>query len=649
MKPTIAYDFETHRFEPGWMAPPPICLAWADADGSRGIEIDDSRMRDLFLYGLEEQLVNQTIAFDLAVGAAAWPDALAAIFDALDAGRVHCVETRQKLIDNAHGHLRGYYVDADEDEELRAGLAVAKRRKPRRIDYRLATTADRLLGVKLNKGEDSWQLRYAELVGVPLSQWPEDAIRYPIDDAVTALACSDAQEQSGAQWLASEPEQVQAAFALRLASNWGLRTDGPAVERLRESVVASIAQVEEKLAAIGLVHGKQKARNTKRAKELVVQAIALTGIDPRVTNGGDVSLAGGFLKELSGAVRETNPELASALADYTALSAWKKVLSTDVPMLEAGVTLPIHTRFEHLQATGRASSSKPNVMNIRRVPGIREGFVPRAGNAFVACDYAMLELCTLAQVCWDLFGFSNLREVLNSGRDAHLHMAARLLGWAYEDALAAYRVEKKLPKDAPKPVSTMRQTAKPIMFGLPGGMGARALVAYARNYGVDLDDTRAAELKRAWLAEFPEMTLYFAEAQRAVEEDGGFVWLPRVHFARTVDYFTEACNTPFQGLGAAIAKAACYDVTKGCYLYGYEPRLFGCRLVNFVHDELILEAPIDRVHEAGEALSEVMLRQAKVRLPDVNIEASSVAMMRWSKDAARVVDANGRLIPWEAA
>jgi DNA polymerase-1 len=82
-------------------------------------------------------------------------------------------------------------------------------------------------------------------------------------------------------------------------------------------------------------------------------------------------------------------------------------------MLRMGVEFPIHTRFDIVE-TGRTSSSGPNVQNIRRLPGIRECFVPRDGWWFMQADYPGLELKTLAQVCIWLLGQSRLAEVLNA-------------------------------------------------------------------------------------------------------------------------------------------------------------------------------------------------------------------------------------------
>jgi DNA polymerase I-like protein with 3'-5' exonuclease and polymerase domains len=67
----------------------------------------------------------------------------------------------------------------------------------------------------------------------------------------------------------------------------------------------------------------------------------------------------------------------------------------------------------------------------------------------------------------------------------------------------------------------------------------------------------------------------------------------------------------------------------------------------FVHDEFIIEAPEDRIHEAANRLSEVMIVGMREVVPDVKISTEFAAARRWYKGASAVYDENKRLIPWE--
>jgi DNA polymerase I-like protein with 3'-5' exonuclease and polymerase domains len=77
-----------------------------------------------------------------------------------------------------------------------------------------------------------------------------------------------------------------------------------------------------------------------------------------------------------------------------------------------------------------------------------------------------------------------------------------------------------------------------------------------------------------------------------------------------------------------------------------ESPLFGCRVFAFVHDEILMEAPLERAHEAAFELARIMVEAMKEWVPDVKISASPALMLAWSKDATMVKDKDGRLIPW---
>ena len=108
-----------------------------------------------------------------------------------------------------------------------------------------------------------------------------------------------------------------------------------------------------------------------------------------------------------------------------------------------------------------------------------------------------------------------------------------------------------------------------------------------------------------------------------------------------------AANTLFQGLAADGAKAALVQVTKEQYLDTYSP-LYGCRTPVFAHDELLIEAPLDRIHEAGYRLAEVMVDEMRKFVPDVKVKAEPAAMLRWDKGAETVLK-EGKLAVWERA
>jgi DNA polymerase-1 len=262
--------------------------------------------------------------------------------------------------------------------------------------------------------------------------------------------------------------------------------------------------------------------------------------------------------------------------------------------------------------------------------------VPAPGNALISVDYETLELRTLAQCLLWLFKESRMAQALNSGRDLHLEVAARILGCSYEDAVVRHKSKEGV-------VKTARDSAKVLNFGLPGGLGADAFVAFARkSYGVKVTSDEAKKLKKAWQKAWPEMKQYFDYISRMTEYEDNKLKQLGTERVRGRLRFTEAANTLFQGLAGSGAKRALYEVCKRAYA-GDLPGLYP---VAFIHDEILAEAPVDKVHEYGYALADTMCSAMQKYVPDVKITASPVAMNCWSKDSYEKFDENRRLQVW---
>ena len=265
---------------------------------------------------------------------------------------------------------------------------------------------------------------------------------------------------------------------------------------------------------------------------------------------------------------------------------------------------------------------------------------------YATADYDLLELRCLGQVCLSLLGESALAAALNSGTDVHLSVAAQLLGISYKQAFA----QKSEPE-----VAEARQLAKVLNFGLPGGLGAKMFALFARKATggrVQISEARAKELKETWLATWPEMRAYFRLISDACGPDGATVRHLFSNRIRAGAKYTEACNSYFQGLGADATGHALFLISKACYVRGAEGEnatespLFGCRVVNYVHDEFILEVPEERGAAAANELMRLMIKGANVFLPDVPATAEPKLMRFWSKDAKAIRNPEGVLVPW---
>jgi len=625
----IYLDTETHLFRPGLMAPPVVCLTWKRP----GVEAKIAHVGNAITYlrdwfkGSENLFVGHYIAYDMIALGAQFPELVPDIFRAYDENRVTCTKIRQQLLDIAAGEYRG--------KQTESGYWIQH-------NYGLDDLARRFFGRVLDKGDDGWRKRYAELQPLPIEQWPERAVTYALEDVVTGLEVYELQEQH-AKFIPDQFTQTYNSFARGLMSAWGLRTKAEMVRKLELETLADLQEITASLQAAGLVRA-DGSRDTKKAKELMLEACAKEKKPVRKTKTGGVCL------DSDACNASEDPDL----ENYAEYSTLKSVLTKDVKALADGAIFPVHSRFDIVE-TGRTSSSKPNVQNWRRKAGIRECFVPRPGKVYYQADYPGLELHTLAQCCIWFLGHSELATALNADKDPHLMVASNILGKSYEWCQANISVPE---------VDNARQTGKVANFGFPGGLGAEKLTLFARKtYNVALTIPQAQDLKRIWFATWSEMREYLNYVASQVDPDtetaetqGYIPWVvhPISNRIRGKVTYCAGCNGYFQGLGADASQAALRRVIRACYVQQPEGTvdrcLFGSRVVNYVHDEIIGECDDNpEAHDKAWALARIMNEEANRFVPDCPLDTKPLLMRFWSKKAKAVTDAAGRLIPWDGS
>lgn len=660
----IAWDTETALIRPGVCAPELACVQVSTLDPQRE-HYDPSQAPTYPATVLEAQdgldalegwlrdgntlFVGAHVAFDFAVAMQNRPSLIPLVFQAYWENRVTDIQTRQKLLDIAAGCYRG---------EIKGHRFV-------KYLYSLADVTRRLLRWNLSKPKivdgvnttpDHWRLRYGELIGVPIEQWPAGAIEYAKDDARATLGCWYVQEAHSA-FLDDQYRQARRFLAATLTSNWGLRTHLHKVEEFMRSVDEDFSDLERELKGLGLVK-PDGVRDTKAAARYMISVcqekklpIVLTDtgvekLDELVKSGVDKDQAiqwfvsqGQYIALDADTCAKTDDSVMTKYAEFGVLKA---VIAKDGKMLREGSRFPVHTRFDIVE-TGRTSSSGPNVQNLRTLVGIRECFVPREGWVFGQGDYPGLELKTLAQSCIWLLGGSVLAQVINSGKDPHLMLAATIAHMTYEQAEACYKADKNW-----KP----RRLAKVANFGFPGGLGAKTFIEYAagKPYLIQLTKDEAYALKEQWLSTWVEMRDYFALISQMVEAgDGKTVILhPRSNRYRGGVYYTSACNGYFQGLGADATGEAWAELARAMYDHTQGSILYGCRTVNYVHDEFIVEIPDDaRASDRVKEMCRIMRDVANRWLPDVPFtEIEPCLMSHWSKDAKTLIDKDGNVQVW---
>ncbi len=652
----IAADNETFLIEQGMLAPPLVCVSLTDTVDDADIihRRDPACYRTVrYLLETDEPLVGANLPFDVAVWCAEWPELLDLVFECyMIDGKMRDVQTRQKLIDIAHGQYRGY-------RSATTGAWIEHR-------YSLAACAERHdYPHKLDK--DTWRLRYNELFDIDVEDWPEGARSYSEHDSRSTLWVHNGQEQYG-NLLVDESRQARAHWALHLMSAWGMRTDPKMVAMLKILVQKSLDDCRELLLQqdpplLKLKKDGNYKREVKLAK-LYAQVAwdKLPDAIPVRTKTKAISLGEDAAKQLGDPV-------ILAFQQYGSSST----VMDRVRELEAGIDAPIHTRFEWLAVSGRTTSSNPNIQARQNkfhaapscshakedrktscgtcgepyyVAGDREAFIPSGeGNVFLITDVPGLELRTIAQTAIKIVGYSRMAEVLNEGRDPHLEVAASLLDITLEEA---YERKKNLEEDYE--LYLARQTGKIVDFGLNARLGWRGLINQGRTkYGVTISRAGATDAIDAYYATWPEQREFHDWVDRQCSRTGvGHVTHLFSGREQGLVPPTVMSNTFSQGLGADATKAALFALTKSCYV-GPGP-LLGSRPVNYPHDEYIIETSEANLDEKSIETARIICQAANEFLPDVPIpelEMRPYACRRWSKGAREVRNEDGTLDVWE--
>jgi len=275
------------------------------------------------------------------------------------------------------------------------------------------------------------------------------------------------------------------------------------------------------------------------------------------------------------------------LIEYRHLSKLRGTYVDALPALVNPRTGRIHTTFNQtLTATGRLSSSDPNLQNIpvRTDEGreIRRAFVPgSSSNVLISADYSQIEIRLLAELSGDpiLIGAFRNRE------DIHTRTAAEVFGVPLEDVS-----------------SDQRRYAKTINFGLIYGMREFKL---SQQLGIPRHE--AADFIDKYFARYPKVREFIETTKEQIERDGCITTMfgrrrivEEVKSANKMEReagLRAAFNTRIQGTAADIMKLAMIRVYKKI-----RSGEIGAKLLLQVHDELVFEAPKDKLREVAAAV-----------------------------------------------
>jgi DNA polymerase-1 len=369
----------------------------------------------------------------------------------------------------------------------------------------------------------------------------------------------------------------------------GILLDGERLRLLGQELEGDLGRLEARCHELA---GREF--NLNSPSQLRVLLFEELGLTPTKKVKSGASTDSSVLEELA----PLHPLPAEILA-YRSLAKLKSTYVDVLPGLVSPATGRLHTHFNQaVTATGRLSSSEPNLQNIPvRGPigqKIRAAFVAPAGHRLLSADYNQVELRILAHLAGD----PALLEAFRQGEDVHARTAARL----FDLPIALV-------------TSELRQRAKAVNFGIVYGQGPYAL---ARQLGISQAEAR--DIIEGYLGRYPGVAAWIEAAHQAARERGCATtlfgrrrFLPDIqspnHNARKAAERV-AQNTPIQGAAADLIKRAMLAVHREIITRG-----LGARLLLQVHDELLLEVPEHELDLLSALVREKMEAAAELAVP----------------------------------
>jgi len=421
-----------------------------------------------------------------------------------------------------------------------------------------------------------------------------EAAPYACQDADLTLRLADvfapALENEHLTSLLREIEVPLAPVLAEMEMN-GVRIDLNHFARLEKESVKTLRELERK--ACDAAGRPFNPASPKQVAQILFEHLKLTAKRRGKTGySTDVDV----LEELR---RETRHPLLGILLEHRAAGKLLSTYISALPRMVHSVTGRIHTSFNPTAtATGRLSSSEPNLQNIpARTPQgreIRRGFIPSEGRMLLAADYSQIELRLLAHASGD----AGLVEAFRTGGDIHRATAARVF------------------RCAPEAVTDdMRSRAKTVNFGVVYGISAHGL-----SIQLGISHGEAQKFIDDYFAAYPGVKAWIEGVIDEARRDGYVASLcgrrrtvadlnssrPQVRSAAE----RIAVNTPIQGSAADMIKIA---------MIALHSRLRRERLRSLmilqVHDELIFDAPEDEVERLSAVVREEMENAMPLKVP----------------------------------
>ena len=347
----------------------------------------------------------------------------------------------------------------------------------------------------------------------------------------------------------------------------GVSVDVEYLKKLSESMENSSHKLERKIYDIA---GEGFNLNSPRqVGEVLFDKLQIP--NPKKRKNKKYSTSAEILEELA-----ENYEIAELILQYRKYTKLKSTYTDALPQLISQYDGRIHTTFNQtITATGRLSSSNPNLQNIpvRTEEGnkIRNAFVPkdRENYLIMSADYSQIELRLLAHISGD----KHLIEAFRSGVDVHTLTASKVFDVPVEDV-----------------TKEMRYKSKAVNFGIIYGQSKYGLAK-----ALDISWEEAEDFINKYFKTYPGVKKYMNEIVKLAEKQGYVesIYGRKRHLES--ELFSSnmqlrefgkraAINHPMQGTAADLIKIAMIELNKKLKENNLESKM-----ILQVHDELVLE------------------------------------------------------------
>ncbi len=269
----------------------------------------------------------------------------------------------------------------------------------------------------------------------------------------------------------------------------------------------------------------------------------------------------------------------------------------------------IHADFRQIGApTGRMACTNPNIQQVPHAIEYRRCFRAPAGRKLIISDYSQIELRILA----DFTGDQGFIDAFNSGADLHRVTAAQVFGVKLEDV-----------------TGEQRSFAKRLNFGVVYGIGAQRFATMT-----GLSQTEAEDILRRYFSTYRALDAWLRDAARqAVRERTA----PRTVAGRLARFRFDSedrqavslaqrngKNSPIQGSSADILK-------RSLRLLHDKLRDTSARIVNIVHDEIVVEADADQAQEIARKVEDAMCAAGEEYVKRVPVKVETEVADEWVK------------------